>query len=53
MSALITDIRSEIEDPVSQPMSLVSLGLLVGLVMVFAVLWSRVLAHMTLMLREI
>jgi hypothetical protein len=38
-------IRDEVEHPFNQPMDLVHLSLLVGILMVLAVLWSRVLVH--------
>ncbi len=39
-------VRSEIEAPLTVPMDLAHLGLLVGLIMVLAVLWHRVLVHL-------
>ena len=39
-------VRQEIESPLQQPMDLLHLGLLIGLVMVLAVLWHRVLVHL-------
>jgi len=39
-------VRSEVEAPLTVPMDLLHLGLLIGLVMVLAVLWHRVLVHL-------
>lgn len=43
---IIGTIRDEIEAPLKQPMDLLHLGLLIGLIMVIAVLWHRVLVHL-------
>ena len=45
-STLVSLIQSEIQHPVTVPMSLAQLALLVGLVAVLSILWSRVLSHL-------
>ena len=44
---LLTAIKQFIDTPFTTPMDMGQLVLLVGLVMVLVVLWSRVLAHLT------
>lgn len=46
MPSLMQIVRDEIETPVTSKMDLIHLTLLIGIVMVVAALWSRVLSHL-------